>query len=293
MDVLSCRVGRTPVYSAPKFSAELETELIYGQLFRAIKTTDGFVEGIVIPLMASKDGLVSKGYVRETDLVPMAATAAHKISTLQASVFSRDHIKSQITARLPFGARVTVAEQQGDFFKLTQGGYIHQQHIAPFDKYEDDFVAVAERHMGLPYIWGGVSSDGLDCSGLVQSALWATGQSCPRNSGEQRDGLGRALDKGTTLKRGDLVFWPGHVGIMQDAAYMIHANAFHMCTASEPLSAVSRFFYHVFNFFHDVASFFHNSAVYSFHHVAFNGFHNVFGLFHHGCDGGRKRATRL
>ena len=94
--------------------------------------------------------------------------------------------------------------------------------------------------MGLPYIWGGISSDGLDCSGLVQSALWATGQGCPRNSGEQKSLLGASLNLESSLQRGDLIFWPGHVGIMQDGEHMIHANGYHMRVEAEPLKVAAQ-----------------------------------------------------
>jgi hypothetical protein len=240
MPVLRCAAGRTPVYSAPKKSAPLETELIYGQLFQPMRKIGRFIEGETLGFIRLKNGPVSKGYVRAVDLAPVTMAADYKISALQASVFAREDIKSQIMRQLPFGARIAVISKRGDFVKIGRGQYLHRQHCALIETYEDDFVAAAERHMGLPYIWGGVSSDGLDCSGLVQSALWAAGQSCPRNSGEQQAILGRKLETGAALTRGDLVFWPGHVGIMQDAAHIIHANAFHMCTASEPLNVAAQ-----------------------------------------------------
>ncbi len=247
MQVLRCTKGRTPVYIAPKRSAELETELIFGQCFRPLRILRGYVEGEVVPLLP-QDGYpndsftqgegepMSRGFVREKDIAVNLQPASHKITALQASVFTKANIKSQIKMRLPFGARLSVLTNKDSFVKIARGQYIHSRHIAPINDYVDDFTAAAERHMGLPYIWGGVSSDGLDCSGLVQSALWAAGRACPRNSGDQEKYLGRALDRHAPLQRGDLIFWPGHVGIMQDAARLLHANAFHMCTASEPLS---------------------------------------------------------
>jgi len=107
MGSLRCIVARTAVYSAPKRSAELETELIYGQLFCPERTIDGFVEGKLMPLIAQKSGPVSKGFVREKDLASEVQPASHKIIALQAPIFSRTHIKSQIKGRLPLGGRIS------------------------------------------------------------------------------------------------------------------------------------------------------------------------------------------
>ena len=140
---------------------------------------------------------------------------------------------------LPLGARLREFSTHREFIRIGRGHYIHRSHIGPIDTYETDFTAIAERHLGLPYIWGGVSSDGLDCSGLVQSALWSIGQACPRNSGEQQAALGKPIDIAAPLQRGDLIFWKGHVGIMQDSDMMVHANGYHMKTHSEPLKTAA------------------------------------------------------
>jgi len=98
-----------------------------------------------------------------------------------------------------------------------------------------DFVAVAERFVGTPYLWGGKSSIGIDCSGLAQVALNAAGTGCPRDSDLQQDGLGRALNPAEykQLQRGDLIYWKGHVAIVRDAGTIVHANAHHMATVVE------------------------------------------------------------
>ena len=111
-------------------------------------------------------------------------------------------------------------------------------HVRPLRKspLTADFVDIAKWHKGLPYVWGGVSSDGLDCSGLVQSSLRAVGRDAPRDADMQQGQLGRHLPiRQSGLKRGDLIFWKGHVGIMTSAVNMVHANAFHMCVETEPL----------------------------------------------------------
>ena len=231
-----CRAERTNVLLAPKTSSSLETQLIYGQGFIGHKSHGAFIEGELLPLIENAKLPRSKGFVRAKDLAPLTNEPDYKISALKAPVFARKDIKSPIKMLLPFGARVQALSSHRSFIRIGRGQYIHRQHIASMNDYATDFVEVAERHMGLPYIWGGVSSEGLDCSGLVQAALWAAGTSCPRNSGEQKDLLGTAIDTDAPLKRGDLIFWPGHVGIMQDSARMIHANGFHMRTESEPLT---------------------------------------------------------
>ena len=235
-----CGALRTPVLISPQSSSSLETELLYGQAFLCERHEGRFIKGTVVPLCPLANGPVSKGYVRAKDLTAQEDEAAYKITALKAPVFTKKDIKSPIKMLLPFGARIVQKSSHRNFIRIGRGQYVHRNHIAPVFEYETDFVTIAERHMGLPYIWGGISSDGLDCSGLVQSALWATGRGCPRNSGEQRDGLGRVVDLDAPLQRGDLIFWPGHVGIMLDADMMIHANGFHMATTSEPLKEAAQ-----------------------------------------------------
>ncbi|MEP6343884.1 MAG: C40 family peptidase [Maricaulaceae bacterium] len=235
-----CCVPRTPVLLSPQTSSSLETELIYGQAFLTQRQEGRFIKGTVVPLCPLVGGPVSQGYVRAKDLKMSGPEALYKITSLKAPVFSKKNIKSPIKFLLPFGARLVVESSHRDFIRIGRAQYVHQKHIAPAAEHETDFVSVAERHIGLPYIWGGISSDGLDCSGLVQTSLWAIGQGCPRNSGEQKDGLGTPIDLQAPLQRGDLVFWPGHVGIMQDEKQMVHANGFHMRTQSEPLKAAAQ-----------------------------------------------------
>ena len=231
-----CHAPLAPVYLAPKSNSQLETQLLYGQEFKVDKLHGAFAEGVAVPFIANPSGPRSRGYVRVKDLSANTAQAAYKVTSLKAPIFSRKDIKSPIKMILPFGARVQQLSSHREFIRIGRGQYIHRTHIDLIDKYEPDFTATAERHYGLPYIWGGVSTQGLDCSGLVQSALWSAGLACPRNSGEQQSDLGKAINIDSPKQRGDLIFWKGHVGIMQNSENMIHANGYHMTTQSEPLT---------------------------------------------------------
>ena len=115
-------------------------------------------------------------------------------------------------------------------------GFVSARALAPADSAAPDFVAVAERFIGVPYVWGGKTFRGLDCSGLIQTALQAASIACPRDTDMMEERLGHAVAR-DQIKRGDLVFWKGHVGVMRDAQTLLHANAFHMQVTSEPLDA--------------------------------------------------------
>ena len=139
---------------------------------------------------------------------------------------------------LSLGARLTIVRQEGDFAVSEDGLHLWSRHLADAHSREPDTVAVAERFLETPYLWGGRTSEGIDCSGLVQTALTAAGVAAPRDSDMMEAGLGRRIaidDQETLLARGDLVFWKGHVGIMRDSVTLIHANGWHMKVVSEPL----------------------------------------------------------
>ena len=133
------------------------------------------------------------------------------------------------------GAMLTVTREDGAFAVTRESWYLPRLHLGGIGEMAADFVAVAERFVGTPYLWGGKSSIGIDCSGLVQVALNAAGTGCPRDSDMQRDGLGRALSpaEARRLQRGDLIFWKGHAAIVRDADNIVHANAHHMAAVVE------------------------------------------------------------
>jgi cell wall-associated NlpC family hydrolase len=183
------------------------------------------------------------GWLPERALTKPAAPPTHKIIALRSFAFPGPSIKLPPIETLVMGARLTILREEGSFAVTREGWYVPRQHIGPTDHHVPDFVEIADRFVGTPYLWGGKSSLGIDCSGLVQVALNAAGISCPRDSDLQQEGLGKAFDPSKTkqLKRGDLIFWKGHVAMVRDATTIVHANAHHMATVIEATSeAIAR-----------------------------------------------------
>ena len=222
-----------PLRAAPSPDAPLLTEALMGERVIVYEATEeGFAWG-----QLERDGYVGwlpAGALREPGPAP-----THRVSALRTLVFPGPSIKLPPVAALPFGARIAVAGTADRFALTHDGGHVPLVHVRPVAEPESDFVAVAERFLGAPYLWGGKTSLGLDCSGLVQVALIACGVACPRDSDMQERALGApvaAAADGSGLKRGDLVFWKGHVAIVRDPATLLHANAHHMAVALEPLA---------------------------------------------------------
>lgn len=214
--------------------APLDTEALYGD--RVIVYEDdgeGWSWGEL-----EADGYV--GYLPQQALAPVGPDPTHRVAALRTFVFPGPSIKATPLMALTLGCRVAVVRFDRGFGWLAAGGCIPEQHLAPAGSVEPDFVAVAERFLGAPYLWGGKTSLGLDCSGLVQTALTAAGITCPRDSDMQERALGAPLDDpgdARGFQRGDLVFWKGHVAIVRDEATLLHANAYHMAVAIEPTIA--------------------------------------------------------
>lgn len=223
-----------PLRRRPSSDAPLETETLFGERVRLF---DEDAEGWAW-VQLEADNYV--GYMPAEALAPEGLTPAHKVSALRTFLFPGPDIKLPPRDALVFGSRVVVRAISGGF-ALTTDGCLPAVHVVPVDERETDFVAVAARFLGVPYLWGGRSSLGIDCSGLVQTALAATGVRAPRDSDMQEKAIGTAISLDAPIKRGDLLFWPGHVGIAEDGETLLHANAFHMAVAREPLgSALER-----------------------------------------------------
>lgn len=221
--------GIAPVRREPFSGAMLDTQALRGERV-TIYDRDG--EGWAWGQLQS-DGYV--GWLPDLALYRPGAAPTHKVTALRTLAFPGPSIKLPPVDTLPLGARIAVVRRDGAFAVTSAGHYLPALHVGDIDKVEQDFVALAERFVGTPYLWGGKTNLGIDCSGLVQVALNACGTGCPRDSDMQESALGQALPSADLgqLRRGDLMFWSGHVAIVRDAATIIHANAHHMATAVE------------------------------------------------------------
>ena len=225
---------QAPLRQEPRPDAPLLTEALKGE--RAT-IYDADAEGWAWGQLAA-DGYV--GWLPANALGEAGAPLTHKVAALRTFAFPGPSIKMPPLEALPFGARLAVERMHGRFAVTRSGAYVPEIHLTPVDAYDADFVAVAERFLGAPYLWGGKTGLGIDCSGLVQIALTACGMSCPRDSDMQEAALGTpiaAAPDRSDLRRGDLIFWKGHVAIARDGARLVHANAFHMAVAVEPIAA--------------------------------------------------------
>ncbi|SEW39178.1 NlpC/P60 family protein [Cognatiyoonia koreensis] len=201
-----------------------DRQRLMGDLVNVLEDVDGR-SFVVCP-----DGYV--GYVDSTGLSDSVATT-HFVSTMATHAFQDEDFKSTTRFHLPFGARLRVQAERQKFYE-TDVGYVPKKHLRPMDRPFEDPATIAQMHFGVPYLWGGNSTLGIDCSGLIQAALSACGINCPADSDMQCDDLGTALADDAKLQRGDLIFWKGHVGMMVDAETLIHANAHHMACRYEP-----------------------------------------------------------
>jgi cell wall-associated NlpC family hydrolase len=224
---------QAPLRLAPRPDAPLATEALKGERVTIYETN---AEGWAWGQLGSARYV---GWLPANALAPPGAPPTHKVAALRTFAFPAPSIKRPPLEALPLGARLAIARTQDAMAVTQSGAYVPAAHLKPIDADEPDFVAVAERFLGVPYLWGGKTALGLDCSGLVQIALAACGILCPRDSDMQEQALGmpiRAAADFSDLQRGDLVFWKGHVSIARDRRSLLHANAFHMAVVIEPIA---------------------------------------------------------
>lgn len=237
-----CLDNHVAIMPSPSEKSVAVSELIFGEYFCVLEVSGGWCWGY-----STHDHYC--GYIWQDALSSLPSTdAAHIAPTYivdnrAALVFAEPDIKSRILARRPMGALLTVStvEDDGKFAQLADGGFVSLRHVRPITDVHHrpwDAVDYARQLLGAPYVWGGRNGDGLDCSGLVQLVMRLTGRNAPRDSDQQRDNFGRHLTENEALQRGDLVYFPGHVGIMADDKEMIHANAYWMQCVQEPLADV-------------------------------------------------------
>lgn len=222
----------TPLKRENAPHSETVSTLLYGEpvALHDAETSEGLVACISLI-----DGY--RGYVDAAALAPYRTKPSHRVIARSAHIYSAADIKSAPLVRLPYGALVS-GEAAGKFIALTRGGFVFSQHATTLSEVMVDPVAEAEKFIGAPYLWGGRSADGIDCSGLVQISLSACGQRVLRDSGSQFKSIGAEVPEGELPQRGDLAFFPGHVGWMIDADHILHANATNMAVTIDPLKEV-------------------------------------------------------
>lgn len=223
-----CTADAVTLYARPSTDAPAISQLVHGEGFALIDKIGDWAWG-----RCAHDDYV--GYLPAAALGAMPLPT-HRVVAPQALIFAHPDIKAPIVGALAIGAQIA-GEEDGGYLRVAQG-FIHLRHVAPLASVASDAVTVAESLLGAPYRWGGRGADGIDCSGLIQRALELAGVAAPRDSDMQRDQLGTGIDEDAPLKRGDLVFFPGHVGFMLDETRLIHANAYWMTTMIEPLDDV-------------------------------------------------------
>jgi cell wall-associated NlpC family hydrolase len=221
---------QTPLRREPRPDVPLDTEALKGE---RVTVYDSNAEGFSWGQLAA-DHYV--GWLPSNALAPAGPAPTHKVAALRTFAFPGPSIKLPPLEALPLGATLAIARVADRMAVTASGGFVPALHLRPVGEYEQDFVAVAERFLGVPYLWGGKTALGIDCSGLVQVSLTACGIACPRDSYMQEVALGTSVADRKNLKRGDLVFWKGHVAIVRDTQNLLHANAFHMAVAVEPIA---------------------------------------------------------
>ena len=224
------------LHKSPRFDSMQLTQALFGEQVKLVHEEEGWAWVQLV-----RDGYV--GYVNGNALSPNVVAPTHRVAVPSTFMYPEANLKTLPAVPLTLNAQVAVTGESGAYCELSNGRFVFAAHLKSLDDVESDFVAVAEMFRHVPYYWGGKSAYGLDCSGLVQLALEACGKAALRDSDMQEATLGTRLlvNDLDGLKRGDLVFWNGHVGIMTDERTLLHANGHHMMVVAEPLKdAVAR-----------------------------------------------------
>ncbi|SCZ10483.1 C40 family peptidase [Microvirga guangxiensis] len=221
-----------PLHRHPSREAPVDTQAIFGEAVTVYDEHEGWAW-----VQLHDDGYV--GYLPSVVLGEPGPHATHKVASLRTFIYPGPNLKLPHTDLLTMNSKVAVIATQGDYAQIADGGWVYAAHLASLDAREPDYVGVAERFLHTPYLWGGKTSLGIDCSGLAQTVLIAAGIAAPRDSDMQEQQLGTAIEVKPDLgglKRGDLVFWKGHVGLMMDETNFIHATGHSMTVMIEPLA---------------------------------------------------------
>jgi cell wall-associated NlpC family hydrolase len=237
--VSQVKVGVTDIRSTPDASAGRASQAVRGETVRVFDEVNGWAWG-----QLEADGYV--GYFQASALNSVPTVPTHEVAVLSTFIYPEPNIKSADVEPLSFGTKLAVTGEEGDFLQLSEGSYVYATHLRPINRRGGNVLAEIEKFVGIPYLWGGRSAFGLDCSALVQLSCLAAGIPAPRDSDMQEAYLGAPLDHmdPSQLQAGDLIYWKGHTGMMLDASSLIHVNGYHMQTVIEPLDeAISRIAY--------------------------------------------------
>ncbi|MBI1235092.1 MAG: peptidoglycan endopeptidase [Alphaproteobacteria bacterium] len=228
--------GVAAIRRVPRDDGPMDTQALFGEVFAVLDEADGWAWGF-----SRHDGYV--GYIDMAALSAPVRPVTHRVSALRTYLFSGPDLKSAPHCLLSMNAKINAGEKRGRFVDAGGAGWVFEGHLVPAGHAEPDYVTVAERFSGSPYLWGGKESLGLDCSGLVQTSLEATGIRILRDTDMQESELPTrfaTIPAEAPRQRGDIVFWAGHVGIMVDETRILHANAHYLQTVIEPVSETER-----------------------------------------------------
>ncbi|MFD1198196.1 NlpC/P60 family protein [Brucella gallinifaecis] len=234
----------TDLRAEPRPDSGPQTQIIFGDIVRVFEEQDGWCW-----VQAERDGYT--GYVSAAALEKPMGEPTHMVIVPRTFVYPGNDLRFAHTQALSLGSRVRItgtSEKRGTEYALLESGEaLIAKHLAPLGESSGDFVKIAETLLHTPYLWGGTSGFGIDCSGLVQLSMWVAGRSVLRDSDMQENSIGKIIepDAGySNLQRGDLIFWKGHVAICASPDMLLHASGHTMTVTLEPLKdAIKRIAY--------------------------------------------------